>query len=109
MTFELGNKPNDLTMDGMGAMHGAALTGSNEVIRYLVEHGADIDIKTKIGQVPLSVAMGVYPIDIPASEIRFALNATHPATADLLLKLGAKPLVPSEWSLPGEALAGGAK
>jgi hypothetical protein len=48
-------------MDGMAAMHGAALTGSNEVIRYLVEHGADLNIATKIGQVPLSVAMGVYP------------------------------------------------
>lgn len=106
MTFELGNKPDDLTMDGMGAMHGAALTGANDVIRYLVEHGADLNIKTKIGQVPLSVAMGVYPINIPASEIRFALNATHPGTAELLLKLGAKPLVPSEWSLPGEGLAG---
>jgi hypothetical protein len=49
--------------------------------------------------------MGVYPINIPASEIRFALNATHPTTAELFLKLGATPLNPKEWSLPGEAVA----
>jgi len=45
---------------GNTALHGAALTGANSVVRFLVEHGARLDVTNTDGLTPLSVAEGIH-------------------------------------------------
>ncbi len=44
---------------GDTALHGAATSGRDQVVAFLVEKGAKIDVKDKEGRTPLDVAMGV--------------------------------------------------
>ena len=67
---------NALDLAGNTALHGAVSMGYDEVVRLLVEKGAQLNIKNKRGQTPLAQA------------------SSDPAlshTADLLRKLGAAP------------------
>lgn len=45
---------------GLTALHGAAFQGWNEVIRLLVEHGADLHATDSQGMKPVDAAMGRY-------------------------------------------------
>lgn len=72
--------------NGQTALHAAAFAGENEVVEYLVDHGAEVEIEDNIGQTPWSMAIGISP----ALGSRGSYGS-HPDTADLLLKLGAKP------------------
>lgn len=45
---------------GNTALHGAALTGANSVVRFLVERGARLDVTNEDGVTPLSVAEGIH-------------------------------------------------
>jgi hypothetical protein len=61
LCVELGadvNAANDL---GLTALHGAAFSGSNEVIQFLVEKGAKLDPRDLSGQTPLDKAMVIKP------------------------------------------------
>ncbi len=62
---------------GDTALHGAATSGRNQVVSFLVEHGAKLDVKDKQGRTPLDVAMGVGA----------RAGAAHESTAELLRKL----------------------
>src|SRR5262249_14521292 len=42
---------------GQTAMH-VAVERSDKVVRYLAEHGAELDLKDKDGRTPLDIAMG---------------------------------------------------
>jgi ankyrin repeat protein len=44
---------------GETALHGAAMRGADAVVRFLVEHGARLDVKDKAGRMPLQTAMGI--------------------------------------------------
>lgn len=44
--------------DGRTALHGAALQGYDDVIRYLVAHGAKLDLQDAKGFLPLDMALG---------------------------------------------------
>jgi ankyrin repeat protein len=79
--FEQGVDVNAVNDKGETALHGAATSGRNEVVSYLVEKGAKLDIKDKQGRTPLDVAMGV----------GLRAGAAHESTADLLKKLMASP------------------
>jgi len=48
------NGANDL---GDTAMHGAAVRGADEIIRFLASHGAKVDVKNHQGRTPLDVAL----------------------------------------------------
>jgi uncharacterized protein len=78
---EQGVDVNAVNDKGETALHGAATSGRNEVISYLVEKGAKLDVKDKRGRTPLDIAMGVGE----------RAGAAHEATAELLKKLGAQP------------------
>ena len=68
---------------GQTALHGAALKGYDQVVQYLLDHGAKPDIKDKRGLTPLDFALGRgggLGFDGSASE-------PHPSTAALLQKL----------------------
>jgi ankyrin repeat protein len=79
-------------ISGLTALHGAAFSGSNTIIPFLVEKGAYVDAKDKEGHTPLDIAyaaqasVGGAGNNFP--ELRWV------AAADLLLKLGATPVNP---------------
>lgn len=51
-----GAKVNDANDKGDTALHGAAFTGANIVVQFLVDNGAKLDVVNKFGQSPLAVA-----------------------------------------------------
>jgi ankyrin repeat protein len=68
---------------GQTALHGAALKGYNQVVQFLADHGAKLDVKDKRGFTPLDVALG------KAGGLGFdgAAAEPHESTAALLRKL----------------------
>jgi ankyrin repeat protein len=64
---------------GETALHGAANRGSDILVKFLVEHGAKLDAKSKSGFTPLDIAMG---------KDSFALPVPHDSTVALLRSLG---------------------
>ena len=68
LCFELGMDVNQVNSMGLAAIHGAANRGSNDIIEFLVEQGARLDVTDNEGRTPLDWARGVF-------------LATHPAEA----------------------------
>jgi hypothetical protein len=60
LCFELGMDVNTVNSMGLTALHGAANRGSDDIIQFLVEKGARLDIKDKEGRTPLTWAEGVF-------------------------------------------------
>jgi ankyrin repeat protein len=50
----------DMRWGGSTALHGAAIRGADSIIRFLVERGARVDARNKLGWTPLTVAQGVF-------------------------------------------------
>jgi len=71
--------------DGRGqtALHGAALMGYDQVVEFLAEHGAKLDVKDRRGFTPLDVALG------KAGGLGFdgAAGVAHPGTAAAIERL----------------------
>jgi uncharacterized protein len=59
MLVELGGDVNEANDMGLAPLHGAAFRWSDDVISYLVDHGARLDVKDKVGRTPLTWASGV--------------------------------------------------
>jgi ankyrin repeat protein len=66
LCVELGMDVNAVNSMGLTALHGAANRGSDEIIRYLVEQGAKIDVKDAEGRTPMTWAEGVFLATHPA-------------------------------------------
>jgi uncharacterized protein len=75
--LELGADVNAVDTKGYSALHGVAFRGDNELIKFLVDKGAKVDLKTKKGDTVADMANGPIPHSIP-----------HPDTVALLEKLG---------------------
>jgi ankyrin repeat protein len=60
-------------------LHGAANRGSDLLVKFLVERGAKLDVKSKAGFTPLDIAMG---------KDSFGLPVPHDSTVALLRNLG---------------------
>jgi uncharacterized protein len=60
LAASLGNDVNAVNSMGLTALHGAANRGSNDIIRFLVEKGARLDIADKQGRTALTWAQGVF-------------------------------------------------
>jgi uncharacterized protein len=65
---------------GETALHGAANRGSDLLVKFLVEHGAKLDAKSKAGFTPLDIALG--------KDSFGALPVPHDSTVALLRSLG---------------------
>jgi ankyrin repeat protein len=50
----------DPRWSGSTALIGAVVSGQPSIVQYLVDHGAQVDAKTKLGWTPLLVAEGVF-------------------------------------------------
>jgi ankyrin repeat protein len=69
------------------ALHGAAYTGADAIVQFLVDKGAKLNVKDRFGQTPYSIAsgqIGKYILDFQKKPF-----GPHPTTIELLLKLGA--------------------
>jgi ankyrin repeat protein len=92
MTVEMGVDVNAVeTATGLTALHCAAFYGNSErIIQYLVEKGANLNVKTKAGQTPLDIASNIAPKG--KVERNLVPLAYWKASVDLLLKMGATPV-----------------
>ena len=66
LCYELGMDVNAVNSMGLTAVHGAANRGSDDIIRFLVEKGARLDVKDKEGRTSLTWAEGVFLATHPA-------------------------------------------
>jgi ankyrin repeat protein len=60
LCHELGLDVNAVNSMGLTALHGAANRGSDDIIQFLVDKGATLDVKDKEGRTPLTWAEGVF-------------------------------------------------
>jgi ankyrin repeat protein len=72
LCYDLGLSVHDVNSMGLTAVHGAANRGSDEIIKFLVEKGARLDVKDKEGRTPMTWAEGVFlathaPVPKPSS------------------------------------------
>lgn len=68
LCYELGMDVNQTNSMGLAAIHGAANRGSNDIIEFLVEHGARLDVLDNENRSPLDWAKGVFLATHPAQE-----------------------------------------
>ena len=83
LCVEVGMDVNAVNSMGLTALHGAANRGSEDIIRYLVQHGAKIDAKDAEGRTPLTWAEGVFLATHPARP--------KPGSIELLKQLASNP------------------
>ena len=88
LAVELGNDIHAVDNRGQTALHGAAYTGSEPIVQFLLDKGAQVNAKDKSGETPWSLAMSLNN----DGEI------VHQSTADLLLKYGAARLTAADFS-----------
>ena len=82
---EAGVDVDSVDENGLTAMHMAAYTGADMVVKYLAEQSAKVDVRSKFGETPWSMASGISPV------ISFrGLYGDHQSTVNLLEQLGAK-------------------
>jgi uncharacterized protein len=79
LCLDLGADVNAANSMGLTAAIGAINRGSNDILTYLVEHGARLDIKDKEGRTPKDWAEGVFLATVPPER--------KPETVALLEKL----------------------
>jgi uncharacterized protein len=95
LALELGNDINAQNQDGRNALAAAAFLGANSVVEFLVSKGVNMELQDRYGQSALSIAMGL-PAKITGQDKRYRGGGGHKPTAELLLKLGAKPIATAE-------------
>ena len=76
---ELGGDVNAVSKTGLTALHAAALVGGNDLVHFLVDRGARINVADSKGRTPLTVAEGIFS----------GVFLIHEETATLLRGLGA--------------------
>ncbi|PWU10758.1 MAG: hypothetical protein C5B51_03790 [Terriglobia bacterium] len=75
----------DPRWDGMTALHGAVICNQPSILQYLVDRGAQLDVKNRLGWTPLMMSKGIFMAN---SKKEF------PAAAEILKKaLAAKGLL----------------
>jgi ankyrin repeat protein len=50
----------DPRWSGSTALHAAVVSGQPGIVKFLIEHGAKVDAKTKLGWTPLDMAKGIF-------------------------------------------------
>ena len=79
LCLEKGADVNATNSMGLTAMMGAANRGSDDIIQFLVEKGAKLDVTDKVGRTPITWAEGVFLASVGAER--------KPGTVALLEKL----------------------
>jgi len=94
LLVERGADVNAAGEHGWTPLHGAAYKGMDAVVQFLVDRGARLDVFDEYGQTPLSIANAVITAGSKDAYYQSS-RVVRKSTADLLLKLGAKPLAES--------------
>lgn len=83
LCLDAGVDVNAVDSRGQTALHGAAFQGFDDVVQFLVAHGAKLDVKDRQGKTPLDSARGL------AGGVGFdgSSSLPHPTTAALIEKL----------------------
>jgi ankyrin repeat protein len=87
LCLDAGTDVNALDNQGQAALHGAAQKGWDQVVQFLADHGAKLDVKDKRGRTPLDAAMGL----LGNGGFDGSRRDVHESTAALLRKLMAVP------------------
>ena len=88
----------DPRWSGSTALIGAIISGQPSIVQFLVDHGAQVDARTKLGWTPLMVAEGVFFANAKkeypkaADIIRTALAAKGISIADQQADLSKLPV-----------------
>jgi uncharacterized protein len=88
---ELGADVNATNDIGDTAIHGAAYVGADDIIQFLAEKGAKVDTENVYGQTAWTIAAEVMTAGL-AKDKDLRPRNSHKNSAELLIKLGAKPL-----------------
>jgi uncharacterized protein len=94
LLVERGADVNATGEHGWTPLHGAAYKGMDAVVQLLVDHGARLEVFDEYGQTPLSIANAVITVGSKDAYYQSS-RVVRKSTADLLLKLGARPLAES--------------
>jgi len=81
LMLELGDVVNTVDANGDTALHGAVIRGSEALVRFLLEQGADLEALNEKGWTPLTIAEGVFYSNT---------GKRWPEMETLLLELGAR-------------------
>jgi uncharacterized protein len=87
LCLDAGADVNAIDLQGDTALHGAAQKGYDQVVQFLVDHGAKLDIKDKKGRTPLDAANGL----MGNGGFDGTRRDVHESTVALLRKLMAVP------------------
>ena len=71
----------DPRWDGMTAVHGAVICNQPSIVQFLIDHGADVDARNRLGWTPLMISKGIFMAN---SKKEF------PKEAEMLKKAGAQ-------------------
>ena len=85
LMLELGDVVATVDANGNTALHGAVIRGSEPLVRFLVERGADLEAVNEKGWAPLTIAEGVFYSNT---------GKRFPEMETLLLELGAQRGLP---------------
>jgi len=83
LCVELGMDVKAVNSMGLTALHGAANRGSDDIIRFLVQQGAKLDVKDAEGRTPLTWAEGVFLATHPGRP--------KPTSIELIKQLASAP------------------
>jgi len=87
LCLDAGVDVNAIDRQGDTALHGAAQKGYDQVVQFLADHGAKLDIKDKKGRTPLDAANGL----MGNGGFDGSRRDVHESTVALLKKLMAVP------------------
>lgn len=96
---ELGNDVNAVDSQGYTPLHGTGYIGNNDMVRYLVDHGAKVDVRSKAGDTPADMANGPWRFGLPQPETLALLESlgspnSHNCRSDKCV-VAAPPLPPA--------------
>jgi uncharacterized protein len=81
LTVELGGDVNATNENGQTAVHAAAYVGAANIIQFLADKGAKLDVKDKVvGQTPLTIAAGVLKTGTSGVVAAYALSTKEGLT-----------------------------
>ena len=83
LCLQAGVDINAVDSRGQTALHGAAFWGLDDIVQFLADHGAKLDVKDRQGKTPLDAAMGL------SGGVGFdgSSSVPRPSTAALIQKL----------------------
>lgn len=91
LLLPLGFDVNAVGEYGWTALHSAAYHGRNEIVKDLIDHGANTEILDSFGQTPLSIANAIVTRGL-GDDYRHTPRSFRRETTEILLAMGATPL-----------------